>query len=73
MAKLSELKAGSEGKILSVAGNAHFQSRVTAVGITPGSTVKVIQNKRFHPMLIYTRNTLLAVNREDCDLIEMEG
>lgn len=72
MKKLSELKAGMSGKIDSIHGNPHFQSRIASVGLTPGSIVEVIQNEKKRPLLLYIRSTLLAVNREDCSLIDAE-
>ena len=76
MQKLSELKAGTLVRICAIGGNAHFQSRIASVGLTPGCTVEIVQNRKKNrkkrPMLLYVRNTLLAVNQQDCSLIEAE-
>ena len=61
MQKLSELKAGTVGRIC-----------IASVGLTPGCTVEIVQNRKKRPMLLYVRNTLLAVNQQDCSLIEAE-
>lgn len=72
MTSLSEVKAGKCGKVLSVDGRADFQRRITAVGVTPGSSFSVIQNERKYPVLLDVRSTLLAVDREDCAGIMVE-
>ena len=72
MQKLSELKAGTLVRICAIGGNAPFQSRIASVGLTPGCTVEIVQNRKKRPMLLYVRNTLLAVNQQDCSLIEAE-
>ena len=70
--KLNEMKAGEKGKIRTVSGEPAFVRRITAVGMTPGSNFEVIRNERKCPMLLYVRNTMLAVNTADCGMIEVE-
>ena len=72
MTKLSKVKAGESGQILSVGGKPEFQRRITAVGITPGGRFSVVQNEKKYPMLLNIRSTMLAVNRNDCDEIMVE-
>lgn len=69
---LTKLRKGSVGKIKSIGGNAHFQSRITSIGLTPGSVIEVIQNEKKHPLLIYSRDTMLAINRKDAEQIGLE-
>ena len=70
--KINELVAGSKGKVNSVEGSQEFQRRITAVGITPGCSFSIVQNEKKYPLLIDVRNTLLAVDRNDCNNIEVE-
>ena len=70
--KLNELVAGATGKVNSVTGTQEFQRRITAVGITPGCSFNIVQNEKKYPVLIDVRNTLLAVDRNDCSNIEVE-
>lgn len=72
MTRLSEVNAGKCGRILSVDGGTDFQRRITAVGMTPGSSFSVIQNERKYPVLLDIRSTLLAVDRDDCAGIMVE-
>lgn len=72
MTALNEVKAGKQGRVLSVDGRTDFQRRITAVGVTPGSSFSVVQNERKYPVLLNIRSTLLAVDREDCANIMVE-
>ena len=73
MKKLSELKKDEEGIIASVNGDQRFISRITSIGLTPGCTVTVIKNEKNRPLLVYSRDTMIALNRKECDFIEVEG
>lgn len=72
MTALSEVQAGKQGRVLSVDGSTDFQRRITAVGVTPGSSFSVVQNEKKYPVLLDIRSTLLAVDREDCKSIMVE-
>lgn len=69
--KLSNAKAAFKGFISSIDGDTRFLSRITAIGLTPGCAIEVMQNEKKQPMLIYSRDTLIAVNRKDCERIEV--
>lgn len=72
MTNLNEVKAGQRGRVLSVEGNPDFQRRITAVGVTPGSSFSVVQNEKKYPLLLDVRSTLLAVDWADCGKIKVE-
>lgn len=40
MKKLNELSDGSCGRVVAINGDAHFQSRVTSIGLTIGCPLK---------------------------------
>ena len=46
MKKLSELEKDSTAVIASLDGDQRFMSRITSIGLTPGSTVTVIKNEK---------------------------
>ncbi len=69
---LSEAKANGEVRVSRISGDARFQSRITSIGITPGCALKVIRNDRNRPVLVYSRNTMIALNRKECSGIEVE-
>ncbi|MDD4843259.1 MAG: FeoA family protein [Anaerotignum sp.] len=72
MKKLSEVKRGETGRIASLKGDTRFLSRITSIGLTLGSEVEVIQNQKKQPVLVYGRDTMIAVNRNECEKIMLE-
>lgn len=48
--KLHDVKEGSPARVLAVTGDARFVSRVTAVGLTEGCHIEVLQNVRKRPV-----------------------
>lgn len=69
--KLSEMKADRTGTVKSLGRDERFLKRITSVGLTEGARFKVVKNDRKMPVLVYARETLLALNRRDCDMIEV--
>ncbi|MCR5094609.1 MAG: ferrous iron transport protein A [Lachnospiraceae bacterium] len=69
---LSELKENGEACVSEISGDTRFVSRITSIGLTPGCRVRVVKNDRNRPMLIYSRDTMIALNRTDCDGIRVE-
>ncbi len=71
MKKLGELKENSKAVVASLEGDGRFISRITSIGLTPGCRFSVVKNDSKRPMLIYTRDTLIAVNRKECEGISV--
>ncbi len=63
---LGELKENTEAVVSSISGDARFISRITAIGLTPGCRVQIIKNDKNRPVLLYSRDTMIAVNRKEC-------
>ncbi len=68
---LSELGKDSKAVVEKLTGDERFTSRITSIGLTPGCSLKVIRNDKNRPMLIYSRDTLIALNRKECMGIEV--
>ncbi len=73
--KLSSLDVGTLAKVVGANGDTRFLSRVTSIGLTPGSTLKVLKNDSRRPVLVYSRDTMIALNKGECDniIVETEG
>lgn len=69
---LSETKTGQSGMICGISGDARFLSRVTSVGITEGCRFTVMQNHLKRPVLLYARDSAIALDRDDCAHILVE-
>ncbi len=59
--RLSAVKSGERGRITSIVGGSRFLNRITSIGLTIGSVIEVIQNQKKHPLLVYGRDTMIAV------------
>lgn len=69
---LNEVKENSEAVITQVEGDTRFMSRITSIGLTPGCKVSVVKNDKDRPMLVYSRDTMIALNRNECKGIQVE-
>lgn len=71
--KLSELKADTSAKVVSLGTDERFVNRITSIGMSEGAAFDVVRNDKRMPVLIYVRETLLALNKKDCERIEVEA
>ena len=69
---LSEVKESREAVVSSIEGDTRFVSRITSIGLTPGCRVSVIKNDKNRPMLVYSRDTMIALNRKECEGVKVE-
>lgn len=69
--KLTETKVNSFNEVMKLSGDEHFMKRITSIGITEGSVLETVKNDRKMPVLIYTRETLIALGRVDAEKIEV--
>lgn len=72
MKRLNELPMGSIGKIVSIEGDRRFMSRITSIGLTIGNKLEVMRNEKNQPVLVYGRDTLVAVNQRESNYILLE-
>ena len=70
--KLSDLKAETSAYVRSLGDDPRFINRITSIGMTEGAAFEVVKNDKKMPVLIFVRETLLALNRSDCERIEVE-
>lgn len=69
--KIGELKENSEAVVSGLNGDPRFIGRITSIGLTPGCRVNIIKNDKNRPILIYSRDTMIALNRKECEGIEV--
>ena len=67
MKNLLDLEKEHSGKIISLNGDQHFITRVTSIGLTPGCKVTILKNEKRRPLLVYSRDTMIALNRKECE------
>jgi len=69
---LSEVKENGEALVSEVSGDTRFMSRITSIGLTPGCRIRVVKNDKNRPLLVYSRDTMIALNRNECKGIMVE-
>lgn len=69
---LSEVKENGEALVSAVQGDTRFMSRITSIGLTPGCRVRVVKNDKNRPLLVFSRDTMIALNRKECMGITVE-
>lgn len=72
MNNLTSVKQGKRAMVTGLKEEERFISRTTAIGITIGGKLEVIRNEKKRPMLLYCRDTIIAMNRNECEKIEVE-
>jgi ferrous iron transport protein A len=69
MKSLTRLKKDEIGDIETITGDSRFISRITSIGLSVGSTVRVMRNGFGMPMLLYAHDTLIAVSKKEAKKI----
>ena len=70
--KLTELTAGKESQIIKVNGEEAFRERHCELGVSPGARVKLKSRMPFNgPLVMRVESTILALRKEEADLIEV--
>jgi len=72
MKRLSEMRPGETGVVTSVNGDNRYVGRITSIGITPGCRVRIIKNDKNRPIIVFSRDTMIALNSNESKNIEVE-
>lgn len=70
---LSEAAPGKQYIVKEIKDEARLVNRLSSMGLLCGSTIDVCQNNRKQPVLIFTRDTLVAIGREESKKIMVGG
>lgn len=70
--RLNNSRNGERLRVVGIEGDIRFLSRITAIGLTIGCEVEIIENHKGHPLLFYERDTMVAVNRRDSEQVVVE-
>jgi ferrous iron transport protein A len=73
MSKLSEIQAGEKVVVKEIRADERLISRTSSMGITVGSTLEIIRNEKKQPMLLFCRDTMVAINRKECEKIKVHS
>lgn len=72
MQKLTDLKDGQKARIVAVDGDRRYLSRITSIGLNIGCEIEMLQNIKHRPLLVYGRDTMIALNRKESERISVE-
>lgn len=70
---LSESTPGSRYSIVDIKDEARLVNRLSSMGLMCGSSIEVCQNNKKQPVLIFARDTLVAIGREESKKIIVGG
>ena len=69
--KLGEIGENKSAVVASLNGDSRFIGRITSIGLTPGCKLTVVKHDKNRPILVYSRDTMIALNRKECEGIEV--
>ncbi len=61
MMPLAMLKSGEKARVKAIRGGRGFVSRISAMGLTPGTEIQVITSQGHGPMVVKVRENRLAL------------
>lgn len=70
---LSETKPGKRYSVTDIKDEARLVNRLSSMGLMCGSSIEVCQNNKKQPVLIFARDTLVAIGREESKKIIVGG
>ena len=69
MNTLSIQKTGTCCCVTGLRGDNHFISRIIAIGLTPGCEVEILRNRKRQPLLLFARDSMIALSRKESENI----
>lgn len=70
---LSNAQPGNQYRILEIKKENRLENRLSSMGLLCGSTIEVCQNSKKQPVLIFVRDTLVAIGRKESEKIIVGG
>lgn len=70
---LSDATPGSRYCILEIKEESRLVNRLSSMGLLCGSMIEICQNHKKQPVLLFERDTLIAIGREESKKIMVGG
>ena len=70
---LSDAKPGRTYSVIHIKEESRLVNRLSSMGILCGSQIEVCQNQKKQPVLLFTRDTLVAIGCEESKKIMIGG
>jgi ferrous iron transport protein A len=72
MSRLSDIQAGKTVMVKEIMADERLISRTSSMGIIVGSWIEILRNEKKQPLLLFCRDTMVAVNRKECEKITVQ-
>lgn len=70
---LSDAIPGKIYYIREIKDEVRLNNRLSSMGILPGTKIEICQNHKKQPVLLFARDTLVAIGRTECSKIMIGG
>ena len=70
---LSDAKPGQTYTVVEIKDEARLINRLSSMGLMCGSRIDICQNYKKQPVLLFSRDTLVAIGREESKKIRLGG
>ena len=70
---LSEAIPGQSYYVREIKDEVRLNNRLSSMGILTGSKIEICQNHKKQPVLLFARDTLVAIGRVECSKIMIGG
>ena len=70
---LDQAAPGKTYSVLEIKDEARLTNRLSSMGVMCGSQIEICQNQKKQPVLIFARDTLVAIGREESKKITVGG
>jgi ferrous iron transport protein A len=72
MSRLSDIQAGKTVMVKEIMADERLLGRTSSMGIIVGSRIEILRNEKKQPLLLFCRDTMVAVNRREGEKIKVE-
>ena len=72
MTSLSDMKPNTRVRVAGIEGDVRLLTRLASVGLVPGCTMQVVRNDAHRPVLVFERDSMVAINRTEAQRIQVE-
>ena len=72
MQKLTDLREGQKARIIGLTGHRRYHPRIPSIGLNIRRPLEMLQNVKNRPVLVYGRDTMIALNRAESERIQVE-
>ena len=69
---LGKVHANTGATIKSISGDKRFITKVIGMGITPGSELFIVRNHKIGPVIVFLRDSFIAIGRREAGNILVE-